>query len=104
MGGSQSVQIPGGGTEGYHVLKVGDRPFTPHETLFDMQARFFQTNARIHSNLNILQVQDASPGQTAGLEAFFDFIVAINDTRLVSCQKVNLFKAGIASFLSFITS
>ncbi|CAB0002044.1 unnamed protein product [Nesidiocoris tenuis] len=48
MGGSQSVQIPGGGTEGYHVLKV----------------------------------QDASPGQAAGLEAFFDFIVAINDTRL----------------------
>lgn len=22
MGGSQSVEIPGGGTEGYHVLKV----------------------------------------------------------------------------------
>uniref|UniRef100_A0A146LRT4 Golgi reassembly-stacking protein 2 n=1 Tax=Lygus hesperus TaxID=30085 RepID=A0A146LRT4_LYGHE len=48
MGGGQSVQIPGGGTEGYHVLKV----------------------------------QDNSPGQAAGLEAFFDFIVAINDTRL----------------------
>ena len=23
MGGSQSVEVPGGGTEGYHVLKVG---------------------------------------------------------------------------------
>ncbi|XP_046680896.1 Golgi reassembly-stacking protein 2 isoform X1 [Homalodisca vitripennis] len=48
MGGSQSVEIPGGGTEGYHVLKV----------------------------------QDGSPGQAAGLEAFFDFIVAIGTTRL----------------------
>lgn len=48
MGGSHSVEIPGGGTEGYHVLKV----------------------------------QDSSPGQAAGLEAFFDFIVAIGNTRL----------------------
>uniref|UniRef100_T1I164 GRASP55_65 domain-containing protein n=1 Tax=Rhodnius prolixus TaxID=13249 RepID=T1I164_RHOPR len=48
MGSSQSIQIPGGGTEGYHVLKV----------------------------------QDRSPGQAAGLEAFFDFIVAIDNTRL----------------------
>lgn len=30
----------------------------------------------------ILQVQDHSPGQLAGLEAFFDFIVAIDNTRL----------------------
>lgn len=30
----------------------------------------------------ILQVQDNSPGQRAGLEAFFDFIVAIGNTRL----------------------
>jgi len=48
MGGSQSVEVPGGGTEGYHVLRV----------------------------------QDASPGQKAGLEAFFDFVVAIGNTRL----------------------
>ncbi|XP_046990230.1 Golgi reassembly-stacking protein 2 [Schistocerca americana] len=48
MGGSQSVEIPGGGTEGYHVLRV----------------------------------QEGSPGQKAGLEAFFDFIVAIGNTRL----------------------
>jgi hypothetical protein len=48
MGGSQSVEVPGGGTEGYHVLRV----------------------------------QDGSPGQKAGLEAFFDFIVAIGNTRL----------------------
>ncbi|KAH8372137.1 hypothetical protein KR093_010140 [Drosophila rubida] len=48
MGSSHSVHVPGGGTEGYHVLKV----------------------------------QDNSPGQKAGLEAFFDFIVAIAGTRL----------------------
>uniref|UniRef100_A0A2S2NZX0 Golgi reassembly-stacking protein 2 n=1 Tax=Schizaphis graminum TaxID=13262 RepID=A0A2S2NZX0_SCHGA len=48
MGSANSTQIPGGGTEGYHVLKV----------------------------------QDNSPGQAAGLEAFFDFILAINNTRL----------------------
>ncbi|XP_065359213.1 Golgi reassembly-stacking protein 2 [Calliphora vicina] len=48
MGSSHSVEIPGGGTEGYHVLKV----------------------------------QDNSPGQKAGLEAFFDFIIAIAGTRL----------------------
>ncbi|XP_034251938.1 Golgi reassembly-stacking protein 2 [Thrips palmi] len=48
MGNGPSVEIPGGGTEGYHVLRV----------------------------------QDGSPGQRAGLEAFFDFIVAINKQRL----------------------
>ncbi|XP_001354013.3 Golgi reassembly-stacking protein 2 [Drosophila pseudoobscura] len=48
MGSSHSIHVPGGGTEGYHVLKV----------------------------------QDNSPGQKAGLEAFFDFIVAIAGTRL----------------------
>jgi len=48
MGGSASLPIPGGGTEGYHVLRV----------------------------------QDGSPGSKAGLEPFFDFIVAIGNTRL----------------------
>uniref|UniRef100_A0A0B7AVH2 PDZ GRASP-type domain-containing protein n=1 Tax=Arion vulgaris TaxID=1028688 RepID=A0A0B7AVH2_9EUPU len=48
MGGSASTEVPGGGTEGYHVLRV----------------------------------QDGSPGHRAGLEAFFDFIVAIGNTRL----------------------
>ncbi|KAI0240714.1 Golgi reassembly-stacking protein 2 [Lamellibrachia satsuma] len=48
MGGSQSSPIPGGGTEGYHVLRV----------------------------------QEHSPGYKAGLEAFFDFIVCIGNTRL----------------------
>lgn len=48
MGSSHSIEIPGGGTEGYHVLRV----------------------------------QAGSPGQKAGLEAFFDFIVAIGNTRL----------------------
>lgn len=48
MGGSYSSEVPGGGTEGYHVLRV----------------------------------QEGSPGHKAGLEAFFDFIVAIGHTRL----------------------
>ncbi|XP_077584050.1 Golgi reassembly-stacking protein 2-like [Stigmatopora nigra] len=48
MGGFASVQVPGGGTQGYHVLKV----------------------------------QQNSPGYWAGLEPFFDFIIAICDTRL----------------------
>uniref|UniRef100_A0A1I7V884 GRASP55_65 domain-containing protein n=1 Tax=Loa loa TaxID=7209 RepID=A0A1I7V884_LOALO len=50
MGNSGSTNIPGGGTEGYHVLRV----------------------------------QDNSPGQAAGLEPFFDFIVCIGNTRLDS--------------------
>ncbi|XP_054168406.1 Golgi reassembly-stacking protein 2-like [Oppia nitens] len=48
MGGNQSIEVPGGGTEGYHVLRV----------------------------------QDHSPGHKAGLEAYFDFIIAIGNTRL----------------------
>ncbi|KAL0963829.1 hypothetical protein UPYG_G00314150 [Umbra pygmaea] len=48
MGGAQSIEIPGGGSEGYHVLRV----------------------------------QENSPGQRAGLEPFFDFIISISDTRL----------------------
>ncbi|KAA3678670.1 uncharacterized protein DEA37_0009956 [Paragonimus westermani] len=50
MGGAASYPVPGGGTSGYHVLRV----------------------------------QEGSPGHKAGLEAFFDFIVSINNTRLVS--------------------
>lgn len=63
MGSSHSVEIPGGGTEGYHVLRV----------------------------------QDGSPGQQAGLEAFFDFIVAIGNTRLDQDNDTlkELLKAGV---------
>ncbi|KAL3997247.1 GRASP55/65 PDZ-like domain family protein [Acanthocheilonema viteae] len=50
MGNSGSTNIPGGGTDGYHVLRV----------------------------------QDNSPGQAAGLEPFFDFIICIGNTRLDS--------------------
>lgn len=66
MGNSESVQIPGGGTEGYHVLRVGACPV-----------------GRVQDRKVDLQVQDNSPGQAAGLEAFFDFIVAIGNNRLV---------------------
>ncbi|PAA88299.1 hypothetical protein BOX15_Mlig005266g1 [Macrostomum lignano] len=48
MGAENSTPVPGGGTEGYHVLRV----------------------------------QENSPGHKAGLEAFFDFIIAIGNTRL----------------------
>ena len=67
MGGSQSVEVPGGGTEGYHVLRV----------------------------------QEGSPGQQAGLEAFFDFIVAIGNTRLNQDNDTlkNLLKVTMFSML-----
>lgn len=63
MGSSHSVEIPGGGTEGYHVLRV----------------------------------QDGSPGQKAGLEAFFDFIVSVGNTRLDQDNDTlkELLKAGV---------
>ncbi|XP_029158681.1 Golgi reassembly-stacking protein 2 [Nylanderia fulva] len=63
MGLSHSVEIPGGGTEGYHVLRV----------------------------------QEGSPGQQAGLEAVFDFIVAIGNTRLDQDNDTlkELLKAGV---------
>lgn len=48
MGSSHSTEVPGGGSEGYHILRV----------------------------------QDGSPGKMAGLEAFFDFVVAIENIRL----------------------
>ncbi|XP_023339414.1 Golgi reassembly-stacking protein 2-like [Eurytemora carolleeae] len=68
MGGSQSVEVPGGGTEGYHVLRV----------------------------------QDGSPGQKAGLEAFFDFVVAIGNTRLNQDNDTlkHLLKANIEKEIS----
>ena len=67
MGGSQSVEVPGGGTEGYHVLRV----------------------------------QEGSPGQQAGLEAFFDFIVAIGNTRLNQDNDTlkNLLKVNVSSVI-----
>ncbi len=50
--GTSTLEVPGGGTEGYQVIKV----------------------------------QDNSPGQRAGLEAYFDYIVAVNGVRLVGCD------------------
>ncbi|XP_071445692.1 Golgi reassembly-stacking protein 2 [Hetaerina americana] len=65
MGASHSVEIPGGGTEGYHVLRV----------------------------------QDGSPGQQAGLEAFFDFIVSIGNQRLDQDNEIlkDALREGIGS-------
>lgn len=38
----------------------------------------------------VSQVHDNSPGQQAGLEPFFDFIISICDTRLVGSQQEDL--------------
>ena len=72
-GGSSTVSIPGGGTEGYHVLKV--------ITTFP-SAKQIKIKRTFNNNNNNEKVQDNSPGSRAGLEAFFDFIVAINGSRL----------------------
>lgn len=50
-----------------------------------------------------LQVQDNSPGSAAGLEAFFDFIVAIGNTRLVSFLLLdpNMWKFCTNTFLCY---
>lgn len=42
-------------------------------------------------NLYALQVQENSPAQQGGLEPFFDFIIAIGHTRLVSILFLFLF-------------
>ncbi|XP_060008649.1 Golgi reassembly-stacking protein 2 isoform X3 [Lagenorhynchus albirostris] len=62
MGSSQSVEIPGGGTEGYHVLRQ-------------------RTEICLLPSPSSI-VQENSPGHRAGLEPFFDFIVSINGSRL----------------------
>lgn len=71
MGSSQSVEIPGGGTEGYHVLRV-----------IDEISELIEKLCFWHIIIYFLKVQEGSPGQKAGLEAFFDFVVAIGSTRL----------------------
>ena len=44
-----------------------------------------QCDVDVHPLLSLsLQVQENSPGHKAGLEAFFDFIIAIGNSRLVS--------------------
>lgn len=47
-------------------------------------------------------MQDGSPGHKAGLEAFFDFIVAIGNTRLViKTRKFLLFLLWLTVILNF---
>lgn len=50
-------------------------PFCPLPLLFSVKYSF---------HIFFLQVQENSPGHRAGLEPFFDFIVSINGSRLVS--------------------
>lgn len=68
MGNAESIDIPGGGTEGYHVLRVS--------------FSFLAYIIRLFSLIIKFQVQENSPGSRAGLQQFFDFIVAINGIRL----------------------
>lgn len=42
-----------------------------------------QQQQQLRLSLISVQVQENSPGHRAGLEPFFDFIVSINNTRLV---------------------
>ena len=64
MGNSNSLpDIPGGGTDGYHVLRV-------------------QVNVVLLILSINLKNKENSPGSKAGLEPFFDFIVMIGNTRL----------------------
>ncbi len=72
MGGGQSVEVPGGGKEGYHVLKVCSLPKLALN--FTFSAPCFK----------LLKVLDNSPGYHSGLQAFFDYIVSIDGVRLVS--------------------
>lgn len=78
MGSGQSTGVPGGGSEGYHVLRVcivvSFRCFSSFRIYI-----FLRYNIVLYFNP---QVQDGSPGQKANLQAFFDFIVAIENVRL----------------------
>ena len=104
MGGSQSVEVPGGGTEGYHVLRVQvNDQLKPACRIYEFKGVFVivPKNGKQHAYrqllyfcffqkkmqlkclwLKIVSPKDGSPGQKAGLEAFFDFVVAIGNTRL----------------------
>jgi predicted metalloprotease with PDZ domain len=59
MGAAQSLEVPGGGSDGYNVLRV----------------------------------QENSPGSRAGLEPFFDYIIAVNGIRLVRLAFVALWRS-----------
>lgn len=50
MGGSQSVEVPGGGTEGYHVLRV--RAACPGET----QLVFYEKDGAAASCRGLIQL------------------------------------------------
>lgn len=52
-------------------------------------------------SLSLFQIQEASPALKAGLEPFFDFILSIGNTRLVSaptlCFEMLLFTLQVLS-------
>ncbi|KAJ9596181.1 hypothetical protein L9F63_027196, partial [Diploptera punctata] len=63
-------------------------PITPFLSVFSLEYDKYILHQQIYSCVSFkiftsLRVQDgSSPGQKAGLEAFFDFVVAIGNTRL----------------------
>ena len=71
MGGGQSTEVPGGGSEAYHVLKV-------------LSSCMISWTFHVSFLFWVTQVLDNSPAQRSGLEPYFDFIVSIDGIRLVS--------------------
>ncbi|XP_051567360.1 Golgi reassembly-stacking protein 2-like isoform X2 [Myxocyprinus asiaticus] len=69
MGGSQSVEIPGGGSEGYHVLRVQENS-PGHRAGLEP---FFDFIVSINNTR--LEVEPNSPAALAGLRPHTDYII-----------------------------
>lgn len=105
MGNSESVDIPGGGSDGYHVLRVSRNfgfrncqeiiPFNSGPCY--LVCNEFRNIMYKFAKYQHFQVQENSPGAKAGLQPFFDFIVAINGVRLDKDDGTlkNILKTGI---------
>ena len=96
MGLGSSVGIPGGGTEGYHVLRVSSTHETTESDTPYARQLFSNGNVRFCGR----QVQDNSPGQKAGLEPYFDYILSIGGVRLVGVDIY--FLAEVRGFLQVL--
>lgn len=97
MGGTASVEIPGGGSEGYHILNVQDNsPGERSPVLWLSAYRWhhappigcipplpFPPSCLRAYFTGALVLIPAHTGDRAGLESFFDFIIAVNGVRLV---------------------
>ncbi|WAR10499.1 GORS2-like protein, partial [Mya arenaria] len=72
MGGSQSSEVPGGGTEGYHVLRNQDND-TLKELLKSNIGKPVQMT--VYSSKTQAEVQPNSPADLAGLKSNTDYII-----------------------------